>query len=291
MATRYGRLKQLEPFGPHGETILDYAVYDAVKAGFGKVVFVIRKSIEAEFTQATAQKYAGSIAVEYVLQDLHALPDDFTLPENREKPWGTGHAVWTAASKIKEPFAVINGDDFYGRQSFQLIADFLKVAPPERQYGLVGFQLKNTLSEHGAVSRGICEIDGQDNLVSVTEQTHLVLSEKGIVAYTQQEQEVLFTGEEMVSMNLMGFTPAVFPYFETYFRDFLEKHPHDLKAEFYLPDVLNRLVQSGEAQVKVLPSSEKWFGVTYPDDKAVVIRNIHNLIAAGVYPEHLWPQP
>ncbi len=291
MATRYGSLKQLEPFGPHGETILDYSVYDAAKAGFGKVVFVIRKSIEAEFRKATARKYGGSITVEHVLQDLHALPAGFTLPDNREKPWGTGHAVWTAASIIKEPFAIINGDDFYGRQSFQLMADFLKATPPDRQYGLVGFQLKNTLSPHGAVSRGICEIDDSDNLVSVTEQTHLVQSGKGIVARTTDEQEVLFIGEEMVSMNLIGFTPDVFPYFETYFKEFLTTHPHDLKAEFYLPDVLNSLVQSREAQVKVLLSSEKWFGVTYPDDKAVVIRNIHTLISAGVYPENLWPQP
>ncbi|MFD3000127.1 NDP-sugar synthase [Pontibacter toksunensis] len=290
MATRYGGLKQLEHFGPHGEKILDYSVFDAVKAGFGKVVFVIQESIEAEFKQATAHKYADSIKVDYVLQDLNNLPHGFTLPENRVKPWGTGHAVWAAASTIKEPFAVINGDDFYGRQSFQLMADFLRSSPPERQYGMVGFQLKNTLSPHGAVSRGICELDGRNNLVSVTEQTHLALSDKGIVAQTNEQQEVLFTGEEMVSMNLMGFTPGVFPYFNLYFKDFLAKHPYNLEAEFYLPDVLNRLVQSGEAQVKVLASAEKWFGVTYPADKAVVIRNIHNLISAGVYPENLWPQ-
>lgn len=291
MATRYGGLKQLEHFGPNGETLLDYSVYDAVKAGYGKVVFVIRESIATAFKQATALKYAESIAVDYVLQDVNMLPAGFTLPENRDKPWGTGHAVWTAASTIKEPFAVINGDDFYGRQSFQLMADFLRSSPPERQYGMIGFQLKNTLSPHGAVSRGICELDGQNKLVSVTEQTHIAISDKSIVARTNEEQEVLFTGEEMVSMNLMGFTPDVFPFFELYFKDFLAKHPHDVKAEFYLPDVLNRLVQLGEAQVKVLPSAEKWFGVTYPDDKAVVIRNIHNLISAGVYPENLWPQP
>ncbi|GAB3533748.1 nucleotidyltransferase [Pontibacter brevis] len=291
MASRYGSLKQLESFGPNGETILDYSVYDAAKAGFGKVVFVIRKSIEEEFRKATAQKYTDSIAVEYLRQDLHTLPAGFALPENREKPWGTGHAVWSAASRIQEPFAVINGDDFYGRQSFQLIADFLQTVPQERRYGLVGFQLKNTLSAHGAVSRGICKTDAAGNLESVTEQTQLIQAGKGIVALSQDQQEVLFTGEETVSMNLMGFTPAVFPYFEACFKDFLAQHRHEPKAEFFLPDVLNHLVLSGEAQVKVLFSAEKWFGVTYPNDRATVIRNIHNLIAAGVYPEDLWPQP
>jgi NDP-sugar pyrophosphorylase family protein len=291
-ATRYGSLKQLDQFGPTGETIIDYSIYDALKAGFGKVVFIIRESIEEEFMKVMLDKFAGKVAIDYVLQALEMLPEGFSVPGNREKPWGTGHAVWVAAAKIREPFAIINGDDFYGYQSFKLMAEFLQNRKNEQQYGLVGFQLKNTLSEHGPVSRGICQTDEQYHLKSVTEQTHIIRTDQGIVAQDSEKGQILLSGQEIVSMNLMGFTPSVFPYFEAYFREFLlSKSPESIKTEFYLPEVVNKLIQTGEAHVRVLPSSEKWFGVTFPQDKAVAMEKIRHLITSGVYPRNLWDMP
>lgn len=289
MGSRYGSLKQTESFGPHGETILDYAVYDAVKAGFGKVVFVIRKSIEEEFKKQVLSKFSDKIEVDFAIQSLEFLPQGFSIPPGREKPWGTAHAVWAAASKIKEPFAVINADDFYGYRSFKIIADFLSRNNSSQEYCLVGFQLQNTLSEHGAVSRGICEIDENAYLKSVTEYTNIAQTERGIVAKEKEEEEIELRGSEIVSMNLMGFSPNVFPFFEEYFKEFLRSEsPKSNKAEFYLPEVVNKLVQEGKARVKVLPSAEKWFGVTFPKDKEVVVHNLKNLLAAQVYPENLW---
>ncbi|MBW3545110.1 MAG: nucleotidyltransferase [Bacteroidetes bacterium] len=291
MASRYGSLKQLDQFGPHGETIIDYSIYDALKAGFGKVVFVIRQSIEEEFKQVMLGKFAGKVAVDYVLQELGAVPEGFSVPPDRKKPWGTGHAVWVAAARISGPFAVINGDDFYGYQSFKLMAEFLK-DKREQQFGLVGLQLENTLSEHGAVARGICQTDEHQNLISITEQTHIIRTARGIVAQDPERGEILLSGKETVSMNLMGFTPAVFPYIEAYFKEFLRNtSPGNIKAEFYLPEVVNKLVQSGAARVRVLPSAEKWFGVTFPGDKAVAIENLERLLASGLYARNLWAVP
>lgn len=292
MASRYGSLKQLDQFGPKGETIIDYSVYDAIRAGFGKVVFVIRQSIEEEFKRVMLGKFADKIEVDWVLQELEMLPAGFSVPENRIKPWGTGHAVWVASLKISGPFAVINGDDFYGYQSFKLMADFLRDKKNERQYAIAGYQLENTLSEHGAVSRGICQVDEEHNLKSITEQTHILRTARGIVAQDPQQGEILLTGKEIVSMNMMGFTPAVFPFIEAYFREFLSSTSLDnIKAEFYLPKVVNKLVQSGEALVKVLPSAEKWFGVTYPEDKALAMESIERLLASGIYTHNLWGTP
>lgn len=290
MGSRYGSLKQVDAFGPNGETIIEYSIYDAIKAGFGRVVFVIRKSIEEEFKKAVLPKLKGKIEVDFVLQELDILPEEFSLPENREKPWGTGHAIWVAASRIKEPFATINADDFYGYQSFKLIADFLKIQKEAYQYCMVGYQLKNTLSEHGAVTRAICEMDDEGNLEKLTEQTHIIKTERGIEILNDEKKEIL-SGNEIVSMNLMGFMPSVFPYFETYLIEFLQKNIHNPKAEFYLPEVVNKLVQSGKAKVKVLPSAEKWFGVTFPKDKEVVVQNLKDLIASQLYPENLWSSP
>jgi NDP-sugar pyrophosphorylase family protein len=292
MASRYGSLKQLDKFGPTGETIIDYSIHDAMKAGFGKVVFVIRESIEEEFKRIMLKKFEDRIHTEYVLQELDRLPEGFSVPENREKPWGTGHAVWIAASKIHEPFAVINGDDFYGYQSFKIMADFLKNPQNESQHCLVGFQLEKTLSDHGAVSRGICQIGEANKLESVTEQTHIIRTAKGIIAQDAEKGEILLNGKETVSMNLTGFTPAVFPYFETYFKDFLiNKSPKSLKAEFFLPEVVNKLIQTGKGSFRVLPTPEKWFGVTFPDDKATAIKCIEELVASGLYPQDLWNTP
>lgn len=289
MATRYGSLKQLEEFGPGGETIIDYSIYDALRAGFEKVVFVIRRSIEKEFKEVMLHRFADKIEVDFVLQELDDLPEGFDRLENREKPWGTGHAVWTAKSKINKPFAVINADDFYGYRSFELIASFLKNTTDERRYGLIGYQMKNTLSPHGAVSRGICEISGEGYLESITEQTHIVQTKTGIELKDKDNQQISLDGDEIVSMNLMGFTPSVFPYFDSCFKEFLNTKRHEsAKAEFYLPEVVNMLVKTGSASVKVLDTPEKWFGVTFPNDKPVAIEALKDLVEGGVYPENLW---
>lgn len=289
MATRYGSLKQIEKFGPGGETIIDYSIYDALRAGFGRVIFVIRRSIEKEFKAVMMHKFADKIEVDFVLQELDNLPKGFSRAENRQKPWGTGHAVWTAAAKINGPFAVINADDFYGYQSFESIARFLKNKTNEQEYGLIGYQLKNTLSPHGAVSRGICKTNSAGNLKSITEQTHIFQTQNGITLTDKDQRQILLKGDEIVSMNLMGFTPSVFPHFETSFKEFLNTKRHENpKAEFYLPEVVNNLVKTGEASVKVLLTPEKWFGVTYPNDKPIAIERLKDLIAEGIYPENLW---
>ncbi|GEO04548.1 nucleotidyltransferase [Adhaeribacter aerolatus] len=287
MGTRYGSLKQLEKFGPNDETIIDYSIYDAIKAGFGQVVFVIREAIAAEFKETLLPRFAGKIDVDYVLQELDILPEGYSVPENRVKPWGTGHAVWVAAAKVTTPFAVINGDDFYGYTSFKAMADYLK-QDTSGQLAMVGFKLSNTLSEHGAVARGICEVDAAGNLVRITEQTHIEQTPGGIISKTPDNQEIKLTGDEVVSMNLMGFPPTVFRYLETYFREFLETQTHNPKAEFFLPAAVDKLVQNGIARVKVLPTNEKWFGVTYPADKPIAEQTLRKLIAQGVYPENLW---
>jgi NDP-sugar pyrophosphorylase family protein len=288
MATRYGSLKQLDSFGPNGETIIDYAVYDALRAGFGKIVFVIRQSIEQEFKAAMQHKLPANIPVDYIIQALDMLPAGFAAPEGRTKPWGTGQAVWLAASTIKEPFAVINGDDFYGAGSFQLAAEFLNNSTDNQEQALVGFPLKNTLSAHGPVSRGICEVDKEGFLSSVIEYTHIVRAEDGIKALDTDAASSSLDGEEIVSMNLMAFKPAIFPFIEASFKEFLRHHSTDLKTEFYLPLVVNEFVKSRAGRVKLLQSPEKWFGVTYPDDKPAVMRNIQQLIRSGQYPEKLW---
>lgn len=287
MATRYGSLKQLDLFGPRGETLIEYSLYDAIKAGFGKVVFIIRKSIKEAFKERIQSKLDNRIAVEYITQELSNLPSGFSVPKDRLKPWGTGHAAWIGASKIRTPFAVINADDFYGYGALQMIGNFLRTEAEDRLYGLVGYKLMNTLSSHGAVSRGICEMDNEGYLTSVNEQTQIVHDGNSIS--TGPHKAITLNGTETVSMNLMGFTPSVFPFFEQYFRTFLNNYdPEDLKAEFYLPEAVNMMVKDGTARVKVLPSSEKWFGVTFPGDKPHVIQKIRDLIKRGHYPKNLW---
>ncbi|MFB9865186.1 nucleotidyltransferase family protein [Rufibacter immobilis] len=287
MATRYGSLKQVDAFGPHGETIIEYSVYDAMRAGFGKVVFIIRQAIEEEFKAVMQQKLNGRIPVEYVLQELSLLPEGVEVPEGRIKPWGTAHAVWVARHVLTAPFAVINGDDFYGYESFKNMAQFLQEGG---KCGLVGFAVANTLSENGAVSRGICEVDEEGNLLGITEQTHIERAAQGIVALQPDHQEVPLAPEQLVSMNLMGFSPSLLPYFEEYLTVFLREQAHEPKAEFYLPVVVDKLVKTGVTPVKVLPTSEKWFGVTYPADKPLVKAALHQLVAQGKYPENLWEE-
>ncbi len=299
MGSRYGGLKQIDPVGPSGETVLDYAVFDALRAGFGRVVFVIRREFEEVFREQVGGKYAGRIAVDYVFQAIDALPDGFAAPPGREKPWGTGHAVWCAREAVTENFAVINADDFYGADSFVQLAGFLcgggtsfpftKLAP---EFAMVGFRLANTLSEHGAVSRGVCAAEPGGHLVSITEQTGIGAGEVGAGGK--------YSGHEIVSMNCWGFTPAVFGGLDRQFREFLEKDaglrgegvaaaPAGAgKAEFYLPAAVSTMIARREAGVRVLPTESTWFGVTYREDKPRVMAAIAELVRRGVYPAKLF---
>ncbi len=288
VGSRYGSLKQIDRFGPSGETIIDYSIYDAIRAGFGKVVFVIRASIEQEFKEVFYGKFSDKIAIDYALQELDRLPPGFEVPAGRTKPWGTGHAVWVAAGKISEPFAVINADDYYGPKSFRLMADFLS-NPALHAYGLVGYQLRNTLSAHGYASRGICEVDQQGYLDSITERTHIYRTpDQRIVYQADDGNETALTGNEVTSMNLMGFPPDVFEQFGVSFAAFLHEHAHHPKKEFYLPSVVNEIIRAGQLKVKVLHTADLWFGVTYQEDKHIAQQKFRQLVDAGVYPENLW---
>jgi NDP-sugar pyrophosphorylase family protein len=278
MGSRYGGLKQMDPIGPSGETVLDYAVFDAIRAGFGRVVFVVRKEFEAEFRSAVTAKYSGRIAVDLVHQSLDDLPRGFDVPVGREKPWGTGHAVWCARAAISGPFAVINADDFYGAGSFTGLAAFLGNASGAA-FAIVGFKLANTLSENGAVSRGVCEVKG-GRLSSITEQKAIGRADVG--------PGRRFSGEEIVSMNFWGFTPFVFDGLDAGFRAFLAAGGSDPKAEFYLPAAISDLISKGAAAVDVMPSADAWFGITYREDRPHVAAAIKALVSAGVYPARLF---
>jgi NDP-sugar pyrophosphorylase family protein len=272
-------LKQIDPVGPGGETVLDYAVFDALRAGFARVVFVIRRDFEALFREKIGARYAGRAAVDYVFQSLDALPAGFTPPAGREKPWGTGHAVWCAREAIQGNFAVINAEDFYGADSFGQLARFLKSAR-DAEFAMVGFRLANTLSEHGVVSRGVTAAGANQELRSIVEHTGIAPTEVGAGRK--------FSGEEIVSMNCWGFTPALFPGLDAQFREFLGTHGNEPKAEFYLPASVSAMIGRGEARVRVLPTASTWFGVTYREDKPRVQAAIAGLVQAGLYPEKLW---
>ncbi len=289
MGSRYGGLKQLDGIGPNGETIMDYSIYDAKRAGFGKVVFVIRKSLEKDFQEKIFSKYKSFIDIDYVFQELDNLPEGCSVPEGREKPWGTAHAVMVAEEKIKEPFAVINADDFYGADSFTVMASFLQALDPENNYTycLLAYKLKNTLSEHGSVSRGICELDKNKFLEKVVEHTK-IYKENGKILSDFNGEIVGLREDAPTSMNLMGFTPSAFEYLKQYFRVFFDKNHENLKAEFYLPAFLTDVIKSGQGKVKVLPSNERWFGVTYQDDRPIVVASIKEKVANGEYPEKLF---
>lgn len=288
IGSRYGSLKQIDQFGPSGETIIDYSIYDAIQAGFGKIVFVIRRNIEEEFKEVFFGKITDEIIIDYALQELDILPDGLKVPLGREKPWGTGHAVMVAEEKIQEPFAVINADDFYGKHSFNVVHDHLKGFSPTRLDAcLVGFKLKNTVSEFGYVSRGICDVDEKNMLRGIVERTHIE-KEENRYFYVEDDKKFDLTGEETVSMNLMGFSPAVFRYFREGFNRFMKENSQDLKKEFYLPSVLNEIVHTGAAEVRVLHTHEKWFGITYKEDKPMARKTLLEMVATGSYPEDLW---
>jgi UTP-glucose-1-phosphate uridylyltransferase len=289
IGSRYGGLKQIDPVGPSGEIIIDYSIFDAIRAGFGKVVFVIRKDIEKTFRECIGSRFEAKIKTEYVFQELDKLPSGFKVPEGRQKPWGTGHAILMAKDSVKEPFAVINADDFYGRCGYELLAK--ELSKPETGdidgYYMVGFKLANTLSEFGFVARGVCKTDSRGYLVEVVERTKIEKTEGG-AKFTDETGTVMkLTGNEIVSMNMWGFTPSLFEHLEKEFSDFLDKNMGNLKAEFFIPTVVGNLVNIKKAQVKVLESKDQWFGVTYREDKPVVVENIRKLISSGAYPEKL----
>jgi len=297
MGSRYGGLKQIDPVGPSGETVLDYAVFDALRAGFGRVVFIIRRDFEEVFRTQIGAKYAGRIAVDYVFQALDALPEGFTPPPGREKPWGTGHAVWCARDAIREPFAVINADDFYGADSFARLGRFLTgpaasvrgfdpmsghrvPATLAAPFAMVGFKLSNTLSEHGSVARGICAAGPDGKLVSIVEHTGILPEEIG--------PGKKYSGAEIASLNCWAFTPALFAGLDAQLRTFLAERGREPKAEFYLPAAVSAMIQQGAATVQVLPTESSWFGVTYREDKPRVVASIAALVQAGQYPAKLF---
>ena len=290
MGSRYGGLKQLDAMGPSGEVVLDYSVFDAIRAGFGKVVFVIRRDFEEQFRTQIGSKFGDRIQVDYAFQDINDLPSGFTVPEGRTKPWGTAHAVLAAEKVVHEPCLMINADDFYGRDAFVKIATDLTTPRPEdgkSHYSMVGYYLKNTLSDHGSVSRGVCTRDGNGMLSSVKEMTKIFKTAHG-AENRETEPPTPLTGSEIVSMNFFGFTPDIFPHLRAAFTEFLQANGSDVKGECYAPKVVNDLIQAGKADVKVLESNDSWFGVTYPEDKADVVSAIRALVAAGEYPQSLW---
>ena len=289
MGSRYGGLKQLDGVGPQGQTIMDYSIYDAIRAGFGKVVFVIRKDFEQDFREKVLSKYEGHIPVEVVFQDLHDLPEGYECPADRTKPWGTNHAVLMAKGTINEPFAVINADDFYGRNAFEVIAKELsKDHDRKGDYCMVGFRVGNTMTENGSVARGVCE-NNEGLLTSVVERTAIAYNDKHEIAFTDENgNEVILDPMTPVSMNLWGFTPDYFDYSEREFKKFLDKDINTPKAEFFIPLCIDTLINSGEATVKVLDTDSKWFGVTYAADRPGVVEKLAALHADGTYPERLF---
>lgn len=292
MGSRYGGLKQLDGLGPNGETIMDYSIYDAIKAGFGKIVFVIRKDFEDDFRQKVLSKYEGHIPAEVCFQAMDKLPEGFTVPEGRHKPWGTNHAVMMAKGLIHEPFCVINCDDFYNRDAYMVMGKFLSELPEgsRNRYSMVGFRVGNTLSENGTVARGICSKNNEGHLTEVVERTEIMRVD-GKVCYKDEEGKwVAVEDNTPVSMNMWGFTPDYFEYSDEYFKEFLSdaKNMENLKAEFFIPLVVNNLIHAGTATVKVLDTTSKWFGVTYAADRQATVDRIKKLIDEGVYPNRLF---
>ena len=290
MGSRYGGLKQLDGLGPNGETIMDYSIYDAVRAGFGKVVFVIRESFEQDFREKILSKYENLIPVELVFQSLDKLPKGFQLSKDRVKPWGTNHAVMMGKDVIKEPFLVINADDFYGKESYRVASEYLQSLENEKNhYFMVGYRLGNTLSESGSVARGICSTDDEGFLTSVVERTYIIRDKDEKIKYKDENDNLVVVGENTpVSMNMWGFTPEYFAYSEALFIDFLNKNQDNPKAEFFIPWAINSLMEKNQIKVKVLDTPSKWFGVTYAEDRPSVVEKIGRLVAQGEYPSKLF---
>jgi UTP-glucose-1-phosphate uridylyltransferase len=288
MGSRFGGLKQVEPVGPSGEAIIDYSIYDAIRAGFGKVVFIIRESFADAFKEKFDAKLKGKIEVEYVFQELDNLPEGFTLPEGREKPWGTAHAILVAKNVINEPFCALNADDFYGFNAYNVMAGFLTNSKNSEEFSMVGYYLNNTLSDFGSVSRGICSADENHNLIKIVETTKILKKENKIVSVEVDGSETSLTGNEIASMNMWGFKPSIFETLEQKFTKFLETEIHKPKSEMYIPSVVFEMIKEKTATVKVLEANSPWFGVTYQEDKPIVVEKIRALIAQGEYPEKLF---
>ena len=290
MGSRYGSLKQIDAIGPSGEAIIDYSIYDAIRAGFEKVSFIIRKSIEKDFRKVFDEKLKGKIETEYVFQELDMVPPGTSYSPDRVKPWGTAHAVWVAKNYVKEPFVVINADDFYGPGSYQAMADYLtgEGIGSTSKYCMMGYEVRHTLSDFGSVSRGVCESGNADFLSTVVERTKIFKEGESIYYVDEKKRHISLRGSELVSMNIWGFTPGIFDYIENTFTDFISTNSDNLKSEIYIPAVVNDLIARQEASVKILSAVDRWFGVTYKEDKHLAIENINGLIRQGVYPDNLW---
>ena len=287
LGSRYGSLKQIEPVGPGGEAIIDYSVYDAIRAGFGKVVFVIKKDIEDDFKNSLLKRFATRIETDYVFQELDMLPEGYSPPPDRKKPWGTAHAILTAEKAVTTPFAAINADDFYGQEAFKKMQSFLSGEIGENDYCMIGYKLKNTLSEHGAVSRGVCDTDENNFLMSVSELTRIQKENNHIVCH-EDGRSFKLPEDSTVSMNMWGFNTSVFDHIRKRFSSFLDNNLHNPKAEYYIPTLVDQLIREGEARVKVLQCDASWFGITYREDRDAVRKNILKKIEGGEYPGKLW---
>ena len=288
MASRYGSMKQTQSFGPSGETIMDYSIYDAIRAGFGKVVFIIREDFAENFKATFEPKLQGKIATDYVYQKMESFIGDRQVPADRTKPWGTAHAVLCCKEVVKENFAVINADDYYGRQAFQKAYDFLTTDCDDKTWCIIGYELKRTLSENGSVSRGVCEVDAQSNLVSINERTKIYRNEQGKITYEDEGGLHEVSEDSSVSMNFWGFSPNVFGVTEKLFHEFLDANMQNPKSEFFIPIVADKFSKEGMGEIKVIPTQAQWFGVTYKEDAPSVQSSIDKLVKSGEYPVSLW---
>ena len=289
MGSRYGGLKQMDAFGPHGETIIDYSLFDAIRAGFNHAVFIIRENFADDFKAVFGPKLKNLVDVDYVYQELNELPFEYSYPSERDRPWGTGHAVWTARNVVDGPFGVINADDYYGRQSYKTLYDFLNTPRAPEEYSVVGYRLDNTLSEHGTVNRGVCQGDHDGYLVGIEECKQIGRQEDGTISFPAEDGTTRYLDAETpVSMNMWGFYPSYFSFFEEQFDLFLREHGQELKSEFYIPTLIDHLIQTKQRKTKILHCDAEWFGVTYTEDKAFVSARLSELLKEGVYPENLW---
>ena len=286
MASRYGSMKQIQGFGPAGETIMDYSIYDAIRTGFEKIVFIIRREFASDFKEIFEPKLEGRIKVEYAFQDLEAFTEGYEFPAERKKPWGTSHAVLCAMDVVSEPFAVINADDFYGHNAFEEAADFLINDCNEKNYAIIGYDLLKTLSDHGTVNRGVCSLDHAGNLVGITERINIGMKDGKVTVDDGKEPKEL-SGNTRVSMNFWCFDPSYFSYTQMLFREFLQQHGKDIKSEFFIPIVADQFIQEG-GRIEVIPTSSSWFGVTYKEDAPFVAKSLNELVRQGEYPERLW---
>ncbi|MCD4772361.1 MAG: nucleotidyltransferase [Bacteroidales bacterium] len=289
IGSRYGGIKQMDGIGPNNETIIDYSIYDAIRSGYGKVVFVINEKIEKDFKEIFEKKLSGKIKTDYVIQKTNNIPLEFKLNNERQKPWGTAHAVLVAASVINEPFSVINADDFYGYESFKLLADYLSNidSVDSNEYCMAGYQLNKVLSENGSVSRGVCEFDKKDNLLDIKEITNIEIKDSEIGYSDQSNNWNPLTGNEIISMNFWGFTPTFFNFLKEYFVEFLENNYNNPKAEFLIPEVINNLLKTSQASTKMIKTNADWFGVTYKEDRNLAVEKLKKLIEIDKYPKSL----